>query len=307
MIKFYKCEQGFVESPSGQEAVCWVDVVTPHAEDVTYLIETEGVPPMFLEYLKDKDERPRVERDGQWMMTIIRIPVRYRGETMPYTTVPLGIISRRPDYVITVCYHTNHLIEDFADHTRRKGIVFDNVADFTLRILYSAAYWYLDYLRSLTEDVMGTVKAMQQSVQNDDLISLMNIQKSLVFFNTSVKGNCMVMERIQKIYGDDLDMELLEDVNIELRQADSTIGIYSDILESTMNSYASIISNNVNSVVKRMTGLSIILMVPTFVASLYGMNVNILLRGPYAFWIIIGIAVMLTALAFIVLRRIRWI
>ena len=118
----------------------------------------------------------------------------------------------------------------------------------------------------------------------------------------------MVLDRIQKIFGNRLDADLVEDVDIEFRQADSTVAIYSDILEGTLNSYASIISNNVNSVMKRMSGLSIMLMVPTFVASLYGMNVDILLGGVrYAFWIIIAIAAILTAVAFIILRRLRWV
>ena len=305
MRKFYCCDKGFRETDR-PEGVCWVDVVTPHTGDVEYLTKVEQVPEMFLEYLQDKDERARVERDGDWMMTIVRIPIRAHG-AMPYVTVPLGVISHGLNRVITVCYHQNHLIDDFAEHTRRKCVLFDNVANFTLRILYSASYWYLDFLRSLTEDVIGTEKALEKSVQNDDLMMLIKIQKSLVFFNTSIKGNSMVLERVKKIYTDTLDDDLYEDVEIELRQADSTVGIYSDILEGTMDSYASIISNNVNLVVKRMTGLSIILMVPTFVASLYGMNVDILITGRYAFWIVIGIAVVLTAAAFLLLRRLRWV
>ena len=297
MRKYYTCDKGFNES-ADCEGVCWVDVVVPHCEDEKYLTDTEGVPPMFLEYLRDKDERPRVEREADWIMTIIRIPVKSRSA---------GIISRGADRVITVCYHTNRMIDDFANHTRLKGICFDNTANFTLRILYSAAYWFLDYLRQLTGDVTGAEKALEQSVQNSDLLMLMNIQKSLVFFNTSVKADSMVLERLQTIYADSLDDDLLEDLGIELRQADSTIAIYSDILEGTMGSYASVISNNVNSVMKRMTGLSIILMVPTFVASLYGMNVDIMLRGRWAFWIIIAIAVALTAAAFIILRRLKWV
>lgn len=306
MRKYYKNDNGFIDA-RGSDDVCWVDVAMPAVADESYLVEDEGIPPVLLEYLQDKDERPRVEREGEWFMTIIRIPIRVHDEAMPFDTVPLGIISRNDGRVFTVCYHDNEVTADFAEHTRRKSIIYDNVADFSLRILYSAAFWYLGYLRTVAQDVLGTEKKLSKSVQNNEIINLMKIQKSLVFFSTSVKGDCLVLERIGKIYAGSINNELYEDVEIELRQADSTIGIYSNILEGTMDAYASIINNNVNGIMKRMTGLSIMLMVPTFVASLYGMNVDILLGGKYAFWIIILIAVALTAVAFVLLKRIRWI
>ena len=165
MRKFYCCDKGFRETDR-PEGVCWVDVVTPHTGDVEYLTKVEQVPEMFLEYLQDKDERARVERDGDWMMTIVRIPIRAHG-AMPYVTVPLGVISHGLNRVITVCYHQNHLIDDFAEHTRRKCVLFDNVANFTLRILYSASYWYLAFLRSLTEDVIGTGKISAERRPDD--------------------------------------------------------------------------------------------------------------------------------------------
>lgn len=210
--------------------------------------------------------------------------------------------------MITISYHPNPLITDFIENSIRKRIVVTSQADFALRIFYSAAYWYLKYLKDIAQDVLGAEKDLQRAIRNDDLIRLMRMQKSLVFFNTSIKGDVMLLERVGKMFETTIDEDLLEDVQIELRQADTTVAIYSNILEGTMDSYASIISNNVNSVMKRMTGLSIILMVPTFIASLYGMNVDILLGdNPHAFWIIIAMTVVFTAIAFIVLRRIRWV
>lgn len=306
MIRFYSCDKGFIETEK-KEGVCWVEATTPHADDIRYLTEEEGIPQIFFDYLEDLDERPRVEHEGRWIMTIIRIPVRTRSEKTTFNTVPIGIISNGQNHVITVCCHQNHLIDDFADHTRQKNICFDNVANFTLRIIYSTAFWFLDYLKRMTNGSSAIEKQLERSVQNDDLLRLMTIQKSLVYFNTAIKGDILVLERILKMYDNLLDHELYDDVEIELHQADSTVGIYTDILESTMGTYSSIISNNVNAVMKRMSGLSIILMVPTFVASLYGMNVDIMLTGKYAFWIIIGIAVVLTAIAFVVLRKLKWV
>ena len=159
----------------------------------------------------------------------------------------------------------------------------------------------------MSEYVIGTEKSLEKSIENEDLKQLMRLQKSLVLFNTSIKGDVMVLERIQKIYGNELNEDLAEDVDIEMKQADTTAAISNDIIKATMDSYASIISNNVNNIMKRMSALSIILIVPTFVASLYGMNVDILISSPYAFWIILGIAAVLTILAFLALRKLRWL
>ena len=226
---------------------------------------------------------------------------------MPYVTVPLGIMSKTPDKIITVCYHENDLTRIFAMHTCQKNVQIDNVSDFTLRLFYTTANRYLDFLKDMYNFVVGSEKSLSNSVANDNLKQLMNLQKSLVFFNTSLKGDVLVLERIQKIYEHEIDEDFAEDVDIEMRQADTTVGIYNDILKATMDSYASIISNNLNNVMKRMSGISIILIVPTFVASLYGMNVDILLTSRYSFWIVLGIAAVLTTIAFVCLRRLKWI
>lgn len=192
-------------------------------------------------------------------------------------------------------------------HTCQKNVQIDNVSDFTLRLFYTTANRYLDFLKDMYNFVVGSEKSLSNSVANDNLKQLMNLQKSLVFFNTSLKGDVLVLERIQKIYEHEIDEDFAEDVDIEMRQADTTVGIYNDILKATMDSYASIISNNLNNVMKRMSGISIILIVPTFVASLYGMNVDILLTSRYSFWIVLGIAAVLTTIAFVCLRRLKWI
>lgn len=306
MRRFYCCDHGFSEA-SGPDGVCWVDVTEPDDDDVRFLREEEGVPPMFLEYLADIDERPRIERDGDWIMTIVRLPLRSHTHAMPYITVPMGIISRGAERVFTVCCHRSGMMEDFAEHTRQRGISYDCAANFTVRVIYATAFRFLDCLKRISARVVGVERTLERSVRNDDLISLMNVQRSLVYFNTSIKADSMVLERVGRIYGDAVDGELYEDTDIELRQADSTAVVYTDILQGTMDTCASIVSNNVNGVMKRMTGLSIILMVPTFVASLYGMNVDILLTGHNAFWVIILIAAVLTAGAFVLLRRLRWV
>ncbi len=135
----------------------------------------------------------------------------------------------------------------------------------------------------------------------------MNLQKSLVYFNTSIRGNEAMLGRMRSaVRHSGLDEDLLEDIQIELRQAHNTTNIYTDICNSTMNAIDSLISNNVNTIMKRMTSLSIVLTIPTMIASMYGMNVDLHIKGAYAFFGIIGISVLLSALAFILFRRIKW-
>lgn len=308
MRRYYSESEGYVESSDWKHA-SWMSVEIPDDDDRHFLTGKLHMPAIFLDYLGDPDERPRVEREGNWTLTILLIPVEAEtASDMPFKTVPFGIVSDGGKRLMTICCFNNIIVSDFVDISRKRGINADNTADFTLQVFSTTAEWYLRFLKTLTNDVVGVEKDLKKTIRNDDLIRLMRIQKSLVFFNTSIKGDLMVLEKIEMIYEKDLDKDLLEDVEIEFRQADSTVGIYSDILENTLDTYASIISNNVNGVMKRMSGLSIILMVPTFVASLYGMNVDILLGGTrYAFWIIILIAIVLTAVAFVCLRRIRWI
>lgn len=296
MRNYYKQDNGFVETGQWKHGL-WMNVVNPDDDDRHFLTEKLNVPEMFLEYLGDPEELPRVEREGVWTMTIVLVPIECSpDEGMPFRTAPFGIISKDGRMLLTVSYYKNAIVRSFVARTMKKGLNITKSADLTLQILYETALWYLHYLKTLTNDVVGAEKDLKKSIRNDDLIWLMHLQKSLVFFNTAIKGNVMLLERVKKIFESEIDEELLEDVDIELRQADSTVCIYSDILENTLDAYASIISNNVNGVMKRMTGLSIILMVPTLIASLYGMNVDILIGGyRYAFWFIIIISMVLTA------------
>ena len=150
---------------------------------------------------------------------------------------------------------------------------------------------------------------MEKSIRNEDLLALMKLEKSMVFFNTSIRGNEVMLAKLQNIFQEPqyIDKDLVEDVEIELKQAHNTVNIYSDILTGTMDAFASIISNNVNTIMKRMTSLSIILMVPTLIASFYGMNVPIYMEDmPHGFVVIILLSILLSATAFFIFRKIKW-
>ena len=290
MRTYLYCEAGFVEKAQWLPN-SWVNVVCPDSSDFKFLTETLKVPESFLNDIADTDERPRTETEGNW-----------------YTTVPIGIITNN-EIIVSVCYHQTDMIPDFIEHTRRKGIEVRNKLDLIFRLIYSSAVWFLKYLKQINIDITAAEKELERSIRNEDLLRLMKLQKTLVYFNTSIRGNEVMIGKLKTIFQDTdyLDEELVEDVIIELKQAFNTVNIYSDILTGTMDAFASIISNNVNAIMKRMTSLSITLMIPTLIASFYGMNVDIHLEEmPHAFLLIILVSVFLSALSFVIFRKIKW-
>ena len=283
MRTYLYCEAGFVEKPQWLPN-CWVNVVCPDNDDFEFLTKTLNVPESFLNDIADTDERPRTDTEGNWLLTILRIPMQNgQNESLPFGTVPIGIITNN-EIIVSVCYHNTDLLPDFIEHTRRKGIEVRNKLDLILRLIYSSAVWFLKYLKQINLDISAAEKELERSIRNEDLLRLMRLQKTLVYFNTSIRGNEVMIGKLQSIFQDTdfLDKELVD-------------------------AFASIISNNVNAIMKRMTSLSITLMIPTLIASFYGMNVDIHLEEmPYAFALIILCSVVLSTLAFIVFRKIKW-
>lgn len=303
----YSEDGGFVEKEKWQPN-CWVNVEIPDDNDFRFLTQELNVPESFLKDIADIDERPRTEIEGEWLLTIIRIPVHQPYNSIPFITIPMGIITNN-DIIVSVCYRNTEIIPDFIEYTARKGLVIKNKLDLILRLIHSSAVWFLKYLKQINNDVTTAEKALERSIKNEDLLRLMKLQKTLVYFSTSIRGNEATIGRLKSIFGLSgfMDKDLLEDVVIELRQALNTVNIYSDILTGTMDAFASIISNNVNTIMRRMTSLSIILMVPTLIASFYGMNVDVYIeRIPHAFLGVVIISSLLSAFAFFLFRKIRW-
>jgi magnesium transporter len=307
MRTYLVSEAGFIEKPQWTPN-CWVNVVCPDEDDLKFLTQDLKIPEEFFEDISDTDERPRTETSDKWRLTILRIPMQSDEQGVPFTTVPIGLITK-DDVMVSVCYHQTEIISDFIQHTRKRNITVNNKMDMVLRILYSSAYWFLRYLKVINNEVANAEKDLEKSIRNEDLLRLMRLQKTLVYFNTSIRGNEVMIGRLRNIFQDvsSVDMDLLENVIIELKQAHSTVNIYSDTLTSTMDAFASIISNNVNAIMKRMTSLSITLMIPTLIASFYGMNVDINVGAfPHAFLIIIFLSATLSAIAFVWFRKIKW-
>lgn len=286
---------------------CWVNVEFPDEDDLYFLTDELGVPSEFLSDIADIDERPRTEREDDWHLTILRIPLESNIQGLPYMTVPIGVITG-PSVTITLCYRKSQLMPDFISHIRRKNINIISQADFITRIIYSSAVWFLKYLKLIYLEINRAEKELEESVRNEDLMRIMRLQKSLVYFSTSIRGNEAMLGRLRTATrAGEIDPDLIEDVGIELRQAYNTINIYTDICNSTMDALGSIISNNVNTIMKRMTSLQIVLTIPTMIASFYGMNVDILIGSwKYSFWAIMLISMLMSTVAFVLFRRIKW-
>ena len=262
---------------------CWVQVTCPTEDDTEFLEKTLGIPDYFLDDIADTDERPRYDRDEGWALIILRIPyVKEVRSRTPYTTIPLGIIMKG-EVCITVCNFETNMMIDFVTYQQRRGLGFTDSVDMVFRLFLSSAVWYLKRLKQISALIDQSKRNLDAKVDNADLISLSRLQDSLTYFVTSIRGNETLLSKLKfKLKVDELDADLIEDVNIELSQARETAGIYTNILDSTMDTYANLINNNMSQVMKMLTSVSLILMFPTLIASLFGMN---LINGmEHAWW-----------------------
>ncbi|WP_027449571.1 magnesium transporter CorA family protein [Xylanibacter brevis] len=252
---------------------CWIQVTCPTDEDQRELEERFGIPDYFISDISDTDERARYEYDDGWMLIILRIPyVKEVRSRTPYTTVPLGIIHKR-DVTITVCYYETNMMIDFVSYQQKRNDGFTDHVDMIFRLFLSSAVWYLKRLKQINLLIDKAKRNLDKEVNNESLIGLSRLQDSLTYFQTSIRGNETLLSKLKfKLQIDELDADLIEDVNIEMTQARETTNIYSNILESTMDTYQSIINNNMNTVMRTLTSVTIIMMFPTLIASLFGMN-----------------------------------
>jgi len=272
MRTYWNYKEGLRSIPEW-EPNCWIQMTCPTEEDREYVEQKFNIPDYFITDIADTDERARYEYDDGWMLIILRIPfVREVRSRTPYTTIPLGIIHKR-DVTLTVCFHETNMMIDFVSYQQKRGVGFTDFVDMTFRVFLCSAVWYLKRLKQINTLIDQAKRNLDKNVNNASLISLSRLQDSLTYFATSIRGNENLLAKLKfKLQVDELDADLIEDVNIEMSQAKETTQIYSNILESTMDTYQSIINNNMNTVMRTLTSVSIILMLPTFIASLFGMN-----------------------------------
>ena len=304
MKRFWNTNGG-IRSIEEWEPNCWIQVTCPTDADRQQLEEKYQIPEYFVSDVSDADERARFEFDEGWQLIILRIPYmkEVRSRT-PYTTVPLGIIHKG-DVLITVCYFETDMMIDFVSYQQRRNEGFTDYVDMIFRLFLSSSVWYLKRLKQLSLLLDRAKRSMDHSVNNTSLVNLSRLQDSLTYFITSIRGNETLLQKLKfKLPIDELDADLIEDVNIEMSQARETAHIYAEILESTMDTYTSIINNNMNTVMRTLTSFSIILMFPTLISSMFGMNlINGLEASEWGFPVALVISVVVSIGSWLILRH----
>lgn len=283
---------GRLETVAEIERNTWVHLVDPTEAEIGRVAGALGLPADFLHDPLDAEERPRVEKDDAGVLIILSVPYPTAGDPVPYRTIPVGIIHTR-DVLVTVCRRDHPVFRAFTAG-QVKGFYTHMKTRFTLQFMFLVARYYLHYLNDLNARIVEAEAALQRSMRNQEVYILLNINKSLVYFTTALKVNRGVMQKLtretyMKMYED--DEELLQDAIIEMQQALDASDIHSENLSNLMDAYAAIIQNNVNTVLKILTALTIILAIPTMIASIYGMNVPLPYQdSPYAFPVLMGIS-----------------
>lgn len=307
MKAFYNNNNGLIATQEWNPD-CWINIESPSEAEKKYLLEELQIPEAFYNDIEDIDERPRIEIEDGWTLIIMRVPIKSNDVKLPFQTIPLGVVFKK-DICVTISFYETEIISDFVQYTKRKNIHIKDNFDLVLRLLLSSSVWYLKYLKQINQKIKLAEDNLEKSIKNAELQALLQIEKCLVFFITSLKGNDVLFHRIKnlKAHREYFDPDLLEDVDIEISQAQDTANIYSNILTGMMDAYASVISNNMNNIMKQMTSISIILMIPTLIASLYGMNVpNGLEESKYGFWILLFVSVILSSCGAFLFKRRRW-
>lgn len=281
----------------------WINMIAPTENEIKTVCEKLQIKEDFIRYALDSEEKARIdiEDEDNTILFIVDVPIREKeGDSMIYSTMPIGTIFVRDDYFITVSLKQNPIIQDMVKN-KMKNIITYKKSRFLLQLLYANSSLYLTLLKKINKETEIAESVLKDSMKNKELLKLLSLEKSLVYFTTSLKSNEVVMEKtmrgkIIKLYEEDED--ILEDSIIENKQAIEMAKIYSDILNGTMDAYASIISNNLNGVMKYLTSITIILAIPTMVASYWGMNVPVPLQdNPWGFPIIFAFSIIIAIIA----------
>ncbi len=272
----------------------WIDCREIDKEDISILTDEYLVSSELLADIMDADEQSRIEKEDDYTVIICRLPSAEEDDEKPLerTTIPLGILLY-PDKVITICRGDSVVIDDFARHRFRQCPV-ETKEGFVISILGRSALVYIRFLKYINRQKDLVEEQLHQSIMNYELIQLLQIQKSLVYLTTGLTDNELLLEKLQKTpyfhLSTDEEQEFLEDSIIDNKQAIAMANIYSDILTGTMDAFASVIGNNMNVIMKRLTTISLSLMFPTFITGFFGMNVAIPgMEGKWAWLFLLGL------------------
>ena len=289
MVKYFRSEDGKIREETEPKTGGWIALTNPTAAEILEVSARYEIDIDDLKASLDEEERSRIEVEDTYTLILVDIPIiEERNEKDWYGTIPMGIIMRE-DIMITVCLMETPILTAFMEGRVRNFNTYWKTR-FILQILYKNASWYLHYLRIIDKKSEEVETRLNKSSKNEELIEVLELEKSLVYFTTSLRSNEVVLEKLlrsEKIKKYPEDEELLEDVIIENKQAIEMANIYSGILSGTRDAFASIISNNQNTMMKFLASVTIVMSIPTIVASFYGMNVNLsgmpFVGSPYGF------------------------
>ncbi len=306
MLKFFKTqEDGKIDRIDAFEKNCWVDLVNPTDDELEDACAMTGIPEEMLRAALDEEETARVERDEEALLCLLDTPtITDTDEGDTYETIPMALI-RNDACIVTVSLRGNAVLGDFISN--RTIVDTAKPVSFILNFMMGNAKRFLSNLRQLDKKSLRLQAELHRSMKNQELIQLLGIENSLVYFSTSLSANLNVygkLERLPSITGNEDYKDLFDDVVIETRQAMEMCNIYRDILSGTMDAYASVISNNLNVVMKLLAVITLVISVPTLIASLWGMNVPVPFADlSWGFWLLIGISVVITAIvSFFIIR-----
>ena len=279
MLNFYKTINNRIQEIPEMENGCWVSAIAPSEEEISFLTSNLCLEADFVRAALDEEEASRVDTDDENnTLVIVDVPVaqgRNEDNNLVYSTMPMAIIYT-PDHLLTVSLKTNSILEEF-----RQGVVknlnTEHKTQFLLKLLLRIAARFLQYLKQIDKLSTTTESLLHKMMRNKEIIQLLNLEKSLVYFSTSLKSNEVTLEKIMRgriIKLREEDEDLLGDVIIEIKQAIEMCSIYSNTLSGTMDAVSSIISNNLNNVMKVLTSLTIIMTIPNIIFGMYGMNVS---------------------------------
>ncbi|MBM3699922.1 MAG: magnesium transporter CorA family protein [Actinobacteria bacterium] len=285
---------------------CWIHLNDPDSDEIAMVAQQTGLDKDFLKAALDKEESSRLEVEGQQILVLLDIPIMNVIKTIAvYSTIPLGIVLNE-DYIVTVALQENNITDDFFEQKVKTFYTFKK-SRFILQLLLRIDKYYLSFLKQIDKASKNVEMALQRSLRNKELFDMMELEKSLVYFSTSLKANQATLEKMLKLkimqkYPEDED--LLEDVIIENKQAIEMANIHRDIISATMDAFASIISNNLNVVMKVLTSITILMTIPMIVSGFYGMNVPVPWANfPFAFIWIISISFVLSSIGLIILFK----
>lgn len=278
MITYWQQKDGqFLRVNKNQidsSAAVWVDARNVTNIDSSLLEASCGIDYDHITDILDPDELSRIEDGDTYVLTIVRIPIYEANADVPYYTIPIGIIIEG-NTIITICGSNNEVLEDISSG-RVKGIELADFPAFIIRLLSRADITFLKYLKEINKQTSAIQRDLQGSIENKEIIRMLNLQKSLEYFTTSLSSNQLLLTKLRKtklMTFDDDDNDWFDDIEIDNRQAMGMADTYSNILTSLMDTFTSVISNNLNVIMKKLTVINLVLMVPTFITSFFGMNV----------------------------------